>query len=115
MVTWMSDGGLILRLHSDEGGEFWNKLMEIITDRLTIMQTRTEGFDPDANGKAERYVGLMKHLATELMLKTNMPVEAWLWAMKNVAHTYRCEKLDIQLPAPLPQFGEGVLVRRSNI
>ena len=28
MVTWMSDGGLILRLHSDEGGEFWNKLME---------------------------------------------------------------------------------------
>ena len=67
------------------------------------------------NGNAERYVGLMKHLATELMLKTSMPVEAWLWAMKNAAHTYRCNKLGIKLPAPLPQFGERVLVRRSNI
>ena len=43
----MTDGELCIRIHSDEGGEFWNGLMERVTNNLMIMQTRTEGYDPD--------------------------------------------------------------------
>ena len=25
---WLSEGALVVRIHSDEGGEFWNNIME---------------------------------------------------------------------------------------
>ena len=27
-IMWLSEGALIVRIHSDEGGEFWNNIME---------------------------------------------------------------------------------------
>ena len=27
-IMWLSDGALVVRIHSDEGGEFWNNIME---------------------------------------------------------------------------------------
>ena len=101
----MSDGEMCVRLHSDAGGEFWNHIMDEVTHDLCILQTRTEGHDPRANGKAERYVGIMKHHATETMMKTNMPIQSWHWAMRNSAYNYRCKRIDIQIPPDAPEFG----------
>ena len=44
--------------------------MEKVTDQLGIFRTRTEGYDPKANGKAERYIGLLKHDAAMKLLET---------------------------------------------
>ena len=72
-ILWLCGNIIIVRIHSDAGGEFWNDLAKEVTSRLGIMQTRTEGYDPKANGRAESYVGLFKHKATEELLKNHFP------------------------------------------
>ena len=95
---WLSEGALIVRIHSDEGGEFWNNIMEKVTDKLGIFRTRTEGYDPKANGKAERFVGILKHDGTMKLLEKKMPITAWYWAMRQGAIKYRWAKLMIDIP-----------------
>ena len=82
-----------MRIHSDEGGEFWNNIMERVTDRLGIFRTRTEGYDPKANGTVERFIGILKHDGAMKLMETNMPITAWYWAMRQSAITYRWAKL----------------------
>ena len=41
-MLWTCGNVLVLRIHSDAGGEFWNKVSEEVLSRLGIMQTRTE-------------------------------------------------------------------------
>ena len=94
-IMWMTEGVLVLRIHSDEGGEFWNNLMEKVTDKLGIFRTRTEGYDPKANGKAERYIGILKHNGAMKLMETKMPITAWYWAMRQSAIKYRWAKLMI--------------------
>ena len=55
---WLSDGALIVRIHSDEGGEFWNAIASEVLARTGIFQTKTKGYDPRANGRAYAYVGM---------------------------------------------------------
>ena len=43
-----------------------------------------------------------------------MTIEAWYWAMRQVAIKYRWSKLGIDLPASAPDFGERVMVRRTK-
>ena len=69
-IMWMADGSIVVRIHSDEGGEFWNNIMEDVPNKLGIFKTRTEGYDPKANGKAERFIGLLKHDAAMELLET---------------------------------------------
>ena len=102
-----------MRIHSDEGGEFWNNIMEKVTDQLGIFRTRTEGYDPTANGKAERYIGILKHDGAMKLLETKMPITAWYWAMRQSAIKYRWAKLMIDVPKGAPDFGERVMVRRT--
>ena len=51
---------LIERFHTDEGKEFMNKAMDEMLINLHIFQTGSGGQDPQAHGRAERYVGLIK-------------------------------------------------------
>ena len=62
------------------------------------MQTRTEGYDPKANGRAEAYVGLLKHRATEELLNNHFPTTFWYWGMRQHAYLYRANKLQLALP-----------------
>jgi len=60
-IMWMSEGALVVRIHSDEGGEFLDNIMTKVTDKLGIFQTRTDGYDPRAKGQVERFFGNLKH------------------------------------------------------
>ena len=97
-LLWLCGNIIIVRIHSDAGGEFWNELAKEMTNRLGIMQTRTEGYDPKANGRAESYVGLLKHRATEELLKNHFPITFWYWGMRQHAYLYRAQKLQLALP-----------------
>ena len=88
--------------------------MEKVTDKLGIFRTRTEGYDPKANGKVERFIGILKHDATMKMLESKMPITAWYWAMRQSAIKYRWAKLMIDIPKGAPYFAERVMVRRTK-
>ena len=92
-IMWLSEGALVVRIHSYEGGDFWNTIMEKVTDQLGIFRTRTEGYDPKANGKAERYIGILKHDGAMKLLETKMQITAWYWAMRQSAIKYRWANL----------------------
>ena len=116
---WLSDGALVVRIHSDEGGEFWNNIMEKVTDKLGIFRTRTEGYDPKANGKAERFIGILKHDGAMQLMEAKMPIAAWYWAMRQSAITHRWAKLMIDIPkgcllytSPSPR--DGLLSRMPS-
>ena len=54
----------IKRLHSDKAGEFTAPFFaKFLSNHKTIDHTFTSGYDPQANGIAERSVGLLKALA----------------------------------------------------
>ena len=81
-ILWTCGNVLVLRIHSDTGGEFWNEVSKEVISRLGIMQTRTEGYDPHANGRAESFVGILKHRATGHLLANRHPVKFWYWTMR---------------------------------
>ena len=64
---------LILKAHSDAGGEFINQQMEALLIKEGRWQTKTAGYDPKGNGRVERYVGILKHRATMFLLRTKCP------------------------------------------
>ena len=76
------------------------------------MQTRTEGYDPQANGRAESFIGILKHRATGLLLANHHPVKFWYWGMRNEAYLYRCRILQLTIPEGAPSYGEKVLVKK---
>ncbi len=43
------------RIHSDQGGEFQNRMMECICRMLDIHQTRTSAYRPQSDGQTERF------------------------------------------------------------
>ena len=76
------------------------------------MQTRTEGYDPQANGRAESFIGLLKHRATGLLLSNHHPVKFWYWVMRNEAYLYRRKILQLTIPEKAPTYGEKVLIKK---
>ena len=59
--------GMPLRILSDRGGQFLSKFMEDLTGMLGIKVNATSAYHPQANGKTERYVGMLKtHLTANL-------------------------------------------------
>ena len=65
---------LIVKVHSDAGGEFINHQMEAFLRDQEIWQTKTAGYDPKGNGRVERFVGILKHRATMFLLHSKMPL-----------------------------------------
>eukprot|EP00975_Prorocentrum_lima_P034301 7207973-Prorocentrum_lima.AAC.1 len=57
-----------VRFHSDAGSEFWNKEVSELLNKNLIMQTKTAGYDPKANGRAEIFVGILKRRATSYLI-----------------------------------------------
>ena len=50
----------VLRLHTDRGGEWMNRMVRDVADSHDLVHTCTEGHDPSSNGRAESAVGLIK-------------------------------------------------------
>ena len=58
----------IKRLHSDGAGEFTAPYFErFLSNHKSIYHTLTTGYDPQANGTAERSAGLIKSLAARAL------------------------------------------------
>ena len=84
---------IVLKAHSDAGGEFVNHEMETYLTDQGIWQTKTAGYDPKGNGRAERFVGILKHKATTFLLHSKTPLDVWYWALMQAAYEYRCNIL----------------------
>ena len=98
------------RFHTDAGTEFWNKEMTKLLDEQNIFHTKTAGYDPQANGRAERFVGLIKRHATSYLVHAGFGLRFWYWAACQSAYLYKCRALNVKMPGNAPTFGNRVLV-----
>ena len=98
-------------MHTDSGKEFMNKAVDEMLKEVNIFPTTTGGYDPKANGRAERYVGLIKQQATMYLIHSRMPIAFWHWAAKPAAYIFRAKALGLKLPEDAPTFGNRVLMR----
>ena len=68
---------IVVRLHTDAGGGFVNEAVKELLTEMCILQTKTAGYDPKANGRAERYVGIVKQRATSYLIHAKLPLKFW--------------------------------------
>eukprot|EP00975_Prorocentrum_lima_P052585 11020269-Prorocentrum_lima.AAC.1 len=70
------------------------------------MQTETGGYDPMADGRAERYVGILMRKAISYLIHAGISLICCLyWAACRAAYLYRMQVLDMLLPDDAPTFG----------
>ena len=82
----------IKRLHSDKAGEFTAPFyVKFLSKRKT--QTFTSGYDRQANGSAERSVGLLKALAARSLAFAGLGHEFWAYAVKYESQSLLCHAL----------------------
>ena len=84
----------ILRLHSDKASEFLSPPIRAYLAQQGVRQTVNSGYDPQANGLAERWIGIVKVRATALLADVRLPPEYWSYACRWVAyvHTHPCHR-----------------------
>ena len=75
----------ILRLHSDKASEFLSPPIRAYLSQSGVRQTVNSGYDPQANGLAERWIGIVKVRATALLADVRLPPEYWSYACRWVA------------------------------
>ena len=102
----------VLRMHSDKAKEFLAKSVRSLLKAHGIRQTTNSGYDPAANGIAERWVGIVKVRATALLAEHRLPPDYWAYACKWVAYIHNHRVLGIRLNASYPLFGDVVVVHR---
>ena len=84
----------IKRLHSDKAGEFTAPFFaKFLSNHKTIDHTFTSGYDPQANGTAERSVGLLKALAARSLASAGLGHEYWSYAVKYASQSLLCHAL----------------------
>ncbi|CAI5469280.1 unnamed protein product [Closterium sp. Yama58-4] len=79
-------GHLVLRLHSDRGGEFSSDLLAAFCAEHGITQSRTLPASPQQNGVAERRIGLVMEVARTSMIHAAALHFLWPFAVRYAAH-----------------------------
>ena len=105
----------ILRLHSDKAKEFLFSMMRAYLSQQGVRQTMKSGYDPDGNGLAERWVGIIKVRATALLADVRLPPEYWSYACRWIAYVQTHRATDIPIDKNLPSFGDVVVVHQALI
>ncbi|CAI7776733.1 unnamed protein product [Closterium sp. NIES-54] len=77
---------LVLRLHSDRGGEFSSDLLAAYYAEHGIRQTFTLPASPQQNGVAERRIGLVMEIARTSLVHVAAPHFLWPFAVQYAAH-----------------------------
>ncbi|CAI7728513.1 unnamed protein product [Closterium sp. NIES-53] len=77
---------LVLRLHSDRGGEFSSDLLRAFCRAEGIHQTFTLPASPQQNGIAERRIGMVMDVARTSMIHAAAPHFLWPFAVQYAAH-----------------------------
>ena len=87
----ITDSTQIKRLHSDRAKEFTALCFQkFLSNHRSIYHTLTTGYDPQANGTAERSVGLMFALSARCLTTSGLPQEFWSYAVKYGAQSLLC-------------------------
>ena len=71
----------VMRVHSDQAGEFLSPVVMEWLKQHNIKQTFTSGYDPAANGVAERWIDLVKIKATVLLAANHLSTAYWNYAV----------------------------------
>ena len=79
----------------------------------TYLQTVNSGYDPQGNGLAERWVGIIKVRATALLADIRLPPQNWSYACRWVAYVHTHRVTEKAINETLPQFG-GVCLGHDN-
>ena len=92
----------ILRMHSDKAREFLSPVIRAYLSQQGVRQTFNSGYDPQGNGLAERWIGIIKVRATALVADIRLPPEYWSYACRWVAcvHTHRVTEIPINKTLP---------------
>ncbi|CAI7788570.1 unnamed protein product [Closterium sp. NIES-53] len=77
---------LVLRMHSDRGGEFSFYLLQDFCRGEGILQSFTFPASPHRNGVAERRIGLVMEVARTSMIHAVAPHFLWPFAVRYAAH-----------------------------
>ena len=97
----------VLRLRSDKAKQFLGK--GALLRAHGIRQTTNAGYDPAANGIAERWVGIVQVSATALLAEHRLPPDYWFYAFRWVAYVHNDRVLGIRLNASYPLVGDVVV------
>ncbi|CAI7848678.1 unnamed protein product [Closterium sp. NIES-54] len=89
---------LVLRLHSDRGGEFSSDLLREFCRGEGILQSFMLPDSPQQNGVAERFIGLVMEVARTSMIHAAAPYFLWPFAVRYAAH-----QLNLWPRVPLPE------------
>ncbi|CAI7916018.1 unnamed protein product [Closterium sp. NIES-54] len=76
----------VLRLHSDQGGEFSSDLLRASCHSEGIRQTFTLPASPQQNGISERRIGMVMDVARTSMIHAAAPHFLWPFAVQYAAH-----------------------------
>ena len=76
-------------------------------------QTVNSGYDPQGNGLAERWIGIIKVRATALLADVRLPPEYWSYACRWVAYVHTHRVTEIPINKTLPHFGDVVVVHQA--
>ena len=82
-----------------------------MSDRQTI-----PGFDPQGNGLAERWIGIIKVRATALLAEVadvRLPLDYWSYACRWVASVHTHRVTEIPINKTLPHFRDVVVVHQA--
>ena len=109
----ITDSSRVKRLHSDRAGEFTAPCFErFLTNHKSIYHTVTSGYDPQANGAAERAVGLVKSLAARALATAQLDCSYWSYSVRHAAQSLLCHALQ-RHQRSLP-FGSSVLAQELD-
>ncbi|CAI7771863.1 unnamed protein product, partial [Closterium sp. NIES-54] len=89
---------LVLRLHSDRGGEFSSNLLRAFCRTEGIRQTFTLSASPQQNGIAEHRIGMVMDVARTSMIHAAAPHFLWPFAVQYIAH-----QINLQPRVSLPE------------
>ncbi|CAI7857762.1 unnamed protein product [Closterium sp. NIES-54] len=95
---------LVLRLHSDRGGEFSSNLLRDLCRGEGILQSFTLPDSPQQNGIAERRIGLVMEVARTSMIHAAAPHFLWPFAVRYAAHQLNLWPR-VSLPETSPTLG----------
>ncbi|CAI7895503.1 unnamed protein product, partial [Closterium sp. NIES-53] len=94
---------LVLRLHSDRGGEFSSDLPRAFYRAEGIRQTFTLSASPQQNGIAERRVGMVMDVARTSMIHAAAPHFLWPFAVQYAVHQINLQPR-VSLPETTPSL-----------
>ncbi|CAI7760154.1 unnamed protein product, partial [Closterium sp. NIES-53] len=95
---------LVLRLHSDRGGEFSSGLLRAYCCARGIRQTFTLPDSPQQNGIAERRIGMVMDVARTSMMHAAAPHFLWPFAVRYAAH-----QINLQPRVSMPETSPALL------